>query len=317
MPRLLAERLLWSLLSFVLVAVVVFVLVELLPGDAATAYLGRNATPERVAALRAEMGLDAPAPERFVIWASDVVQGDLGKSLSQREPINDVLWVRLRNSLLVGLSAAAIAIPLAIGLGILVGLLHDRWPDTLLAFGSLLAMSIPDFVIGVLLIFVFSIHLNLFPAVTVVDADAPISALLPFMALPIMTLVVLLLGYLLRIMRTSMIDVLRSDYVTMAHLKGLPALRVVLWHALPSALPTTITASTLIIAWLIGNLVVIEAVFNYPGIGTLALRAIQQRDLPLVQAIVLVLAGVYILLNVLADILTLCLNPRLRTLRVW
>ncbi len=174
-------------------------------------------------------------------------------------------------------------------------------------------MSIPEFVIGTLLILLFSLHLNLLPAVTIVDDATPIPKLLPFTVLPIATLTLVVSGYLLRIMRTSIIDAMRSDHVQMVHLKGVPRLRVVLWHALSGALLPAITASALVIAYTIGNLVVIEAVFNYPGIGTLAVNAIQDRDLPIVQAIALVLAGCYLIINLLADLLTLALNPRLRT----
>lgn len=315
MLHIVAQRLLWSLLVLALVGVVIFVMVELLPGDAATAYLGRNATPERVARVREELGLNRPAPERFGAWAGAMLRGDLGTSLGRRAPIADLLWVRLRNSLLLGLLATLISVPLALLLGVVAGLTRDRWPDTLLSGAALFSMSLPEFVIGALLIFVFSLRLGLLPAVTLVDAEAPLAALLPYTVLPTATLTLMMSGYLLSIMRTSIIDALRSEHVQMAQLKGLPLLRVVLWHALPGALAPAITASALIIAWMIGNLVVIEAVFNYPGIGTLALSAIQDRDLPLVQAITLVLAGCYLLINLLADLLTLALNPRLRTLR--
>lgn len=275
MLMLVARRMLSSLLVFALVAVIVFVLVELLPGDAATAYLGRNATPERLERVRSELELDRPAPERFVAWAAGVVRGDLGMSLARRAPISDMLWVRLRNSLLIGLTGAAISVPLALLLGVLAGLARDRWPDTVLSLASLFSMSIPEFVIGMLLIFVFSIQFELLPAVTIVDDAAPLPALLPFIILPVATLTLMMLGYLLRIMRNSIIDELQSSHVQMAHLKGIPPLRVVLRHALPGALPPAITASALFVAFSIGNLVVIEAVFNYPGIGTLALNAIE------------------------------------------
>ncbi|NJP04575.1 MAG: ABC transporter permease [Chloroflexaceae bacterium] len=315
MLYMIVRRFLWSLIVFTLVSVVVFTLVELLPGDAATAYLGRNATPERLALVRSELGLDRPAPERFVAWVGGILHGDLGTSLSQRQPVGDLVWGRLRNSLLIGLIAAVISIPLSLLLGVIAGLNRDRWPDSILSIISLISMSLPEFVIGTLLIFVFSLQFGLLPAVTIIDDTAPLNELLPYTILPVITLTLIICGYLLRIMRTSIIDALRSEHVQMAELKGLPALRVVLWHALPGALLPAVTASALVLAYMIGNLVVIEAVFNYPGLGTLALNAIQDRDLPLVQAIVLVLAGCYLLINLLADIITFMLNPRLRTLR--
>ena len=316
MLTLVLQRLLWSLLVFALVAVVIFVLLELLPGDAATAYLGRTATPARTAQLRERLGLDRPAVVRFAAWTSGVLRGDFGTSLARRAPVATFLWVRLRNSLLLGLLATLISVPLSLLLGVLAGLTRDRWPDLLLSLLALFSISLPEFVIDTLLIFSFSLHFTLLPAVTLVDAAAPLAELLPYTVLPTATLTLMLSGYLLSLMRTSIIDALRSEHVQMARLKGLPPLRVLLWHALPGALAPVVTASAMIIAWIIGNLVVVEAVFNYPGIGTLALNAIQDRDLPMVQAIVLVLAGCHLLINLLADLLTLALNPQLRTLRM-
>lgn len=308
----LLHRFILSLIVLGLVAVVVFVLVEALPGDAATAFLGQQATPEGLAQVRLRLGLDRPAHERFFEWAGGILRGDLGVSLMRDEPINDFLWTRLRNSLLLGLSAALVGFPLAIGLGVIAGLTRDRWPDLTLSTGSLIGMSMPDFVIATLLIYVFSVQLRWFPAVTLVNPDAPVLELLPNIVLPIVTLTILLTAYILRIMRTGIIEVMRSDYIRVARMKGLHHVVILFRHALPNALLPTITVSALTVAWLIGNLVVIEAVFNYPGIGTLMLSAIQNRDLPLVQSIAIVMAVIYLTVNLTADLLTLALNPRLR-----
>lgn len=306
------HRCILSLIVLGLVAVVVFVLVEALPGDAATAFLGQQATPEGLAQVRLRLGLDRPAYERFFEWAGGILRGDLGVSLMRDEPINDFLWTRLRNSLLLGLSAALVGFPLAIGLGVIAGLTRDRWPDLTLSTGSLIGMSMPDFVIATLLIYVFSVQLRWFPAVTLVNPDAPVLEMLPNIVLPIVTLTILLTAYILRIMRTGIIEVMRSDYIRVARMKGLHRVVILLRHALPNALLPTLTVSALTVAWLIGNLVVIEAVFNYPGMGTLMLSAIQNRDLPLVQSIAIVMAVIYLTVNLIADLLTLGLNPRLR-----
>ena len=306
------HRCILSLIVLGLVAVVVFVLVEALPGDAATAFLGQQATPEGLAQVRLRLGLDRPAYERFFEWAGGILRGDLGVSLMRDEPINDFLWTRLRNSLLLGLSAALVGFPLAIGLGVIAGLARDRWPDLTLSTGSLIGMSMPDFVIATLLIYVFSVQLRWFPAVTLVNPDAPVLEMLPNIVLPIVTLTILLTAYILRIMRTGIIEVMRSDYIRVARMKGLHHVVILLRHALPNALLPTLTVSALTVAWLIGNLVVIEAVFNYPGMGTLMLSAIQNRDLPLVQSIAIVMAVIYLTVNLIADLLTLGLNPRLR-----
>jgi peptide/nickel transport system permease protein len=316
MINLLLQRFMLSLIVLALVSMVVFVLVELLPGDAATAYLGRDATPEGLAQVRLRMGLDLPAHERFFNWAAGLLRGDLGVSLARQEPINAFMWVRLRNSLLLGVSAALVGFPLAIALGIWAGLTRDRLPDLTISTVSLIGMSLPDFVIATLLIYLFSIQLKLFPAVTLVNPDAPLLKLLPNIVLPIVTLIIILTAYILRIVRTSIIEVMRNDYIRVARMKGLAPLTVALRHALPNALGPTLAVSALSLAWLIGNLFVIEAVFNYPGIGTLMLTAIHDRDLPLAQSIAMVMAAVYVVVNLGADLLTLALNPRLRARQV-
>ena len=315
MGRLIVQRFLLALIVLVLVSLIVFVMVELLPGDAATAYLGRNATPEGLERVRVTLGLDRPAPERFLTWAGGLLRGDLGTSLARQEPINSFLWLRLRNSLLLGITAALVGFPLAVGLGILAGLTRDRLPDLLLSTVSLIGMSLPEFVTATLLIYLFSIQWRIFPAVTLVNPDAPLLEMLPNIVLPILTLIIVLTAYILRVVRTSIIEVMRSDYIRTARSKGLASLWVVLRHALPNALLPTLTIAALTIAWLIGGLFVIESVFNYPGIGTLLLTAIHDRDLPLVQSIAVVMAVIYVVANLGADLLTLVLNPRLRSPR--
>ncbi|MCE7980944.1 MAG: ABC transporter permease [Caldilinea sp. CFX5] len=315
MGRLLVQRFSLALIILALVSLLVFIMVELLPGDAATAYLGRDATTEEVDRLRITLGLDRPAPERFLVWAGGLVRGDLGHSLARGEPINTFLWMRLRNSLVLGITAALVGFPLAIGLGIVAGLTRDRLPDLFISTVSLIGMSLPEFVTATLLIYLFSIQWRLFPAVALVNPDAPLLELLPNIVLPILTLIILLTAYILRVVRTSIIEVMRSDYIRVARMKGVTSVWIVLRHALPNALLPTLTIAALTIAWLIGGLFVIEKVFNYPGIGTLLLAAIYDRDLPLVQSIAMVMAVIYVFVNLGADLLTLLLNPRLRSPR--
>ena len=315
MLKLFVRRIFYSLITLIIIAVVVFAAVELLPGDTATAFLGREATPQRLASLRAELGLDRPAIERFARWFTGAISGDFGMSLTRGEPVLDVLGVRLRNTLILGLPAALIGIPIALGLGIIAGLNRDRAPDIWISTAALIAMTLPEFVTATFLILVFSITLQILPAVTVVAANAPIVDLLPNLVLPIITLTLIMVAHILRMVRTSVIDVMTSDYVKMATLSGVPYIRVVLRHALPNALLPAISITALTIAWLLGGLVIIEVVFNYPGLGTLLLEAIHTRDMPLVQGIALSIAGVYVVVNLAADVLTLLLNPRLRTMR--
>jgi len=316
MLRLLIRRLLLSLATLWIVSVVIFAATELLPGDVATAILGREATPATLAKLRAELGLDRPALVRYGEWISGVLQGDLGTSLArQGQSVSTLISERLRNTLVMSAFATLVGLPLALLLGITAGLLRDRWPDVLISTVSLVGMSLPEFVIGALLILTFGVLWAIFPAVTLINPDAPLRELLPNLVMPVTTLVIVMVAYIQRMVRTSLIDALTSDYVQMATLKGLSRRRVVLAHALPNALLPAINATALTVAWLVGGVVVVETVFNYPGVGRLLVGAVGDRDLPLVQALGLMGAALYIFINLLADLLTLVLNPRLRALQ--
>jgi len=240
MLALIVRRLLLSVVTLIIVAVVVFAVTELLPGDWATAYFGREATPERLERLRAELGLDLPATERFANWFSSAVRGDLGSSLSRKEPVVGVIAFRLRNSLLLGGVAGLVAIPLALALGVIAGLTRGRRADVSISTISLIGMSLPEFVVGTVLIFALSIKLSIFPAVTIVRSDTTFVEFLPNIVLPAATLAIVWVAYVLRMVRTTMIDVLASEYVEMATLKGIPRARIVIRHALPNALLPTI-----------------------------------------------------------------------------
>ena len=315
MLALIVRRLLLSVVTLMIVSVVVFAVTELLPGDWATAYFGREATPERLERLRAELGLDLPATERFANWFGRAVRGDLGSSLSRKEPVVGVIAFRLRNSLLLGGVAGLIAIPVALALGVIAGLTRGRRADVAISTISLIGMSLPEFVVGTVLIFAFSIKLPIFPAVTIVRSDTTFVEFLPNIVLPAATLAIVWVAYVLRMVRTTMIDVLASEYVEMATLKGIPRARVVIRHALPNALLPTINVIALMMAALLGGVVVIETVFNYPGVGRLLVTAIRARDVPLIQGIAITVAVMYVTINLVADLLTTSLDPRLRSLR--
>jgi len=316
MLRFIARRLLLSVVTLFIVSLIVFVGVELLPGDLASAYLGREATPTRLESLRAELGLDRPALERYLNWLGDAIQGDLGMSLARKEPIAELIGLRLRNTLLLGLTAGLIGLPLALVLGVIAGLTRDRKPDLWISTVALILMTLPEFVTATFLILLFAITWSIFPAVTIVPADASIKEMLPNIVLPVVALAFVMVAHNLRMVRTNVIDVMASEYVQMATLKGVPRAKVVLRHALPNALLPTINLVALYIAWLVGGVVIIEQVFNYPGIGTMMIQAVHDRDIPLVQGVVLVIAGAYVVLNLGADMLTMVLNPRLRSMRV-
>ncbi|WP_027858112.1 ABC transporter permease [Marinobacterium jannaschii] len=315
MLKLILQRLALAMLTLFAVCILVFSVTEALPGDVCTAYLGRDAQGTRLENCRQQRGLNKPAFERFSDWGAGVIQGDLGTSLKRDKPINDMLANRMRNTAVLASAAAAIGIPLAILLGVFAALRRDKPLDVGLSTGAIFAMTIPEFVTATLLIFVFAIQLQWFPAVTTVRSSAPISELLPNIVLPVITLAFVMVAHIMRMVRSSMIEVMAGDFVQMARLKGVPYWRIVWYHALPNAMLPTINIIALTIAWLLGGVVIIEQVFNYPGVGTLMIKGIYDRDLPLVQAIALVLAAVYIGCNLLADLASQALNPRLRTAR--
>ena len=315
MFRLIVRRLALGLLTLVLVSGIVFVAVEALPGDACTAYLGRMAQGTRLENCRRDFGLERPALTRYAEWISAAVQGDLGISLKRKKPISGIIGARLRNTLVLGLAAMIIGVPIAVLLGIIAGLWRDRPVDLWVSTTAILAMTIPEFVSATLLILVFSVWLGWLPGIVTTPPNAPLSEFLSDIILPIVALALVMTAHILRMVRTSVIDVMASDYVQMARLKGVPYWRMVFRHLLPNALLPTINLVALTIAWLLGGVVVIEVVFNYPGLGRLTIDAISDRDLAMVQAIALILATIYVGLNLFADLLTLVANPRLRTMR--
>lgn len=314
MARLILRRVLLGLISVALVSIIIFVGVEALPGDACTAFLEREAEGTRLENCRAELGLGRPAARRFIDWAGGALQGEFGVSANGQKQISEIVGLRARNSLVLAVVAAAIGIPMAIFLGIVTALWRDRPLDIWLSSAAIFAMTIPEFVSATVLILVFSVWLGWLPGVVLISASAPISTLLPEIILPVIAVSMVLTAHIMRMVRTSVIEVLASDYVQMARLKGVPYWRMVFHHVLPNALLPAINVIALTIAWLLGGLVVIEVVFNYPGLGRLMIDSISDRDLPVVQAVALILALVYVGVNLTADILTMIANPRLRTL---
>lgn len=307
------RRLLLGLLTVGLVSVIIFAAVEVLPGDACTALLKQDAQGQRLANCRAELGLDRPAHQRYLQWASGAVRGDFGVSAHSSKRISTLVADRVRNSLLLGATALATGLPLAFAAGVLAALRRDRALDLTLSALAIAAMTIPEFVSATILILVFSGWLGWLPGIVLTPPDAPLSRFFPEIILPVAALSMVMTAHILRTVRSSMIEVLDSEYVRMATLKGVPYRTMVLRHVLPNALLPAIHVVALTVAWLLGGVVVIEMVFNYPGLGRLMIGAISDRDLALVQAIALIVATVYVVVNLTADLLTLLANPRLRT----
>ncbi|MEM7803044.1 MAG: ABC transporter permease [Chloroflexota bacterium] len=315
MARLIIQRIGSAILTMVLVSIIAFLATEALPGDSCTAFLGRQATPETLAVCRESRQLDRPIFVKYYEWVSSFVRGDLGESMMGDRDIGEIVGSRLRNTVLLTVVASVVGIPLAILLGILTGLMRDRFADVAISTTAIAAMTLPEFVTATVLIYVLSIRLDWFPAIAVLRTNATFMEVLPNIALPVITLVLVMTAHILRMVRTSVIDVMSSDFVQMARLKGVPYWRIVFRHALPNAMLPSIPVIALTIAWLLGGVVIIERVFNFPGLGNEMLEAIADRDLPLVLAIAMLLAAVYVGVNFISDLLTLILNPKLRTMR--
>ena len=313
MLSLLIRRLFLGAITVVIVSGIIFAGVEALPGDACTAFLEREAQGAILEKCRADLGLDQSAFTRYFEWAGGAVRGDFGVAANGEERIAELVGDRLKNSALLAALALAVGVPLAIFLGVITGLWRDRPVDLILSTTAILAMTIPEFVSATVLILIFSVWLQWIPGIVVAPADYPISAFFPEILLPIIVLSMVMTAHILRMVRSSVIEVMAGDYVQMATLKGVPYWQVVFKHALPNALLPAINVVALTVAWLLGGVVVIEVVFNYPGMGRMMIDAISDRDLPVVQAIALIVAVTYVGVNLIADILTMTLDPRLRT----
>lgn len=314
MTRLLANRLAWGVITLLLVAVVVFLATQALPGDAASAILGSSATPHRLAALRAQLHLEEPLLSQFWHWLTGILHGDFGTSLAARKPVTEVLSGRVANTATLVVLAAIVGLPIALWLGVRSAVRRDTLFDHTISVGTLTLAALPEFVVGIGLILLLSTQvLHLLPPVSLLTPGVPAWQQPEVLVLPALTLVLAVVPYVARIMRGSMIEVLENEYVQMARLKGLSERTVVLRYALPNAIAPAIQASALSLAYMTGGVVVVEYVFQYNGIGTALVEAVQNRDVPVVQAVVLIVGAVYVFLNVFADVATVLVTPRLRT----
>lgn len=314
MSRLIIRRLLVSLAVLWLVTLLVFVATLLLPGDPARAILGQQATPERIAALRAQLDLDAPAWERYLNWLDGVFTGDLGTSTATQGPVNDLLGDRIGASLVLLASAAVLSTLAGLALGTWTAMRRGRGADHTVSGISLVIAALPEFVIGVALIILLSTTVfPLLPSVTLAPPGEPVWSQPSQLVLPVLTLTLVVTPYISRMMRATMSEVLDSGYVEMARLKGIPEKQVLLRHALPHAIGPVAQVIALQLAWLAGGVVVVEFLFRYPGVGQALIDAVNNRDVEVVQAITLLIAAVYIAVNLLADIVGILTNPKLRT----
>jgi peptide/nickel transport system permease protein len=308
--KMVGQRLALGLLTLFIVSVVIFGATELLPGDLARELLGQSATPETLAALRAQLGLDQPAPVRYWNWLSAFLQGDFGVSMANRRPIADLISARLGNTIFLALYAAAIAVPISLTLGILAALWRNSIFDRAANVGALSAISFPEFFVAYILV-LWLAQTGYFPSMVRINPNTGLGDKLYMAFLPALTLTLVVTAHMMRMTRAAIINLLASPYIEMARLKGLSPMRIILRHAVPNALAPIINVVALNLAYLITGVVVVEVVFVYPGLGQLMVDAVSNRDIAVVQAVALIFASAYVLLNLLADVLSTLSNPRL------
>ena len=310
--RLIGQRLALGALTLLVVSVLIFFAVELLPGDLAEAVLGQAATEETVAAMRDQLGLDRPAPVRYLEWLGGAVTGDFGSSLVTGERVSEAIGERFQDTLMLAAYAAVIAVPVSITLGILVALLRNSVFDRVANVLTLTSISSPEFFLGYILILYLSVKTGWFPAIASQTADMTLGEYMYRTFLPALTLVLVVTAHMMRMTRAAIINLLASPYIEMARLKGVSPLKVIVKHALPNAWAPIINVVALNLAYLITGVVLVEVVFVYPGIGQLLVDAVSKRDFPIVQACCLIFAATFILLNLAADVGSILTNPRLR-----
>ena len=310
--RMLGARILLSILTLILVSIIIFAVLEVLPGDVASRILGRDATPEALALLRTKLHLNDPTIVRYFNWLGGILRGNFGVALTSSRPITDILAPRLFNTVLLSLYAFVIYVPLSLIPALIQASRRDQEIDHVISIVNLVFLSIPDFLLGTLLLVTFCVAIPILPAVSLVDESSSAMQYLRAMTLPAITLAIAMAIAAVRMLRDNLIEVLDSDYVRMAELKGLPPRAVLLRHALPNALVPTFNVTAINLGYLIGGVVIVEKVFSYPGFGRLLVDSLQYRDIPLIEATVIIAAAVYVGANLLADLGAILLNPRLR-----
>ncbi|MCK5500762.1 MAG: ABC transporter permease, partial [Tritonibacter mobilis] len=310
--KLLAQRIALSLFLLLMISALIFAGTMILPGDVAQSILGQSATPEALANLRADLGLNDPPLTRYFEWLFGALQGDLGTALTSGQDITSAIGSRLSNTLFLAFWAAIIAVPLAIFLGLLAVRYKDRWPDKLISGVTLASISIPEFLIGYVLMYLIAVKLRWFPSVAMINDSMSLWQKLNSIALPVAVLTLVVLAHMMRMTRAAILNVMQSAYIETAELKGLSTFKVIWRHAFPNSVAPIVNVVMLNLAYLVVGVVVIEVVFVYPGMGQYLVDHVSKRDVPVVQACGLIFAAVYIGLNMVADIVSILSNPRLR-----
>ncbi len=309
--KVIAQRIALGILTLFTISLLITFGVEVLPGDLADSILGQGATPETVKVFRAELGLDKPAYLRYLDWLGGILSGDLGVSLASKREISELVGIRLANTIFLGGFAAAVAVPLSLFLGILAALFRNSFYDRAINTFTLTTISFPEFFVSYILILFFAIKLGWFPGISNISTELSFGEKLYRSLLPAATLTLVVVAHMMRMTRAAIINLLASPYIEMARLKGIKPMRIILRHALPNALAPIVNVIALNLAYLVVGVVIVEVVFVYPGLGQLMVDSVSKRDIPVVQACSIIFASVYILLNLIADIISIVTNPRI------
>ena len=310
--RMISQRIALGVVLLLAVSALIFAGTQILPGDVAQSILGQSATPQSLANLREELGLNQPAIVRYFVWLGGVMTGDLGTALTTRQDIATTLLTRLWNTLFLAFWAAIVSVPLAILLGLLAVRYRNGPIDKAISGFALASTSLPEFFIGYLLIFFFAVKMQWFPSISTVYDGMPFLEKLRAIVLPATVLVLVVLAHMMRMTRAAILNVMQSAYIETAELKGLGALDIIRKHAFPNAIAPIVNVVMLNLAFLVVGVVVVEVIFVYPGMGQYLVDHVAKRDVPVVQAVGLIFAAVYISLNIIADIAAILANPRLR-----
>ncbi|MDA9982106.1 ABC transporter permease [Gammaproteobacteria bacterium] len=312
MLQMVLRRLGIGVVTLWVVSVLVFAGTNILPGDVAQIILGQSATPETLAALRAELGLDQPAYMQYLGWVGDMFTGDLGTSKAGGAAISDMIGGRFGNTMFLAGIVALISIPLSVFLGLLAAMHPGTMLDRVLTFGTLALISVPEFFIATFMVLIFAVQLQWLPAIAHISADDSFGKLMLGLAMPILVLTIVVSAQMIRMTRAGILNVMNSPYIEMAILKGVPRKRIILRHALFNAIGPIVNVIALNLAYLVSGVVIVETIFAYPGLAKLMIDGVQTRDLPLVQVCAMIFCGTYVLLILIADVASIISNPRLR-----
>jgi peptide/nickel transport system permease protein len=312
MMRMVLQRLGIGIATLFVVSVIVFLITSILPGDVASIILGQSATPETLAALRAQLGMDQPGYVRYFSWLGNMMTGDLGISKAGGATISSLIDSRIWNTLMMAGLVSLISIPISIALGLWAAMHPGTRLDRIVTFGTLSTISVPEFFIATIMVLIFAVKLKWLPATLYLTGNESWTELLKAMAMPLITLVIVVSAQMIRMTRAGILNVMSSPYIEMAILKGVPRKRIILRHALYNAIGPIVNVIALNLAYLVSGVVIVETIFSYPGLAKLMIDGVQTRDLPLVQACAMIFCAVYVVLILLADIASILSNPRLR-----